>query len=646
MTSGPNPDTEPPGDESNDEALGLDQPIARRDFVAGALAGTGAALFPTRGQPNPGPPANPDWTGYAGTGDYASSNGNTWDVVQAGHGFRDGRYAAGIRAASDTGERYDLIVIGGGVSGLAAAFYFQRMRGGRCLVLDNHPIVGGEAKRNEFEVDGIRLIAPQGSNGFGTGPIRQGPQGEFWREIGLPQGDDPFEFQAWAPGAKPLPMTRDHYFHHLWTDEFSSHGFFFPTNDGSLRLVRDAFGAGLSETPWSDALRRDFVRWRTDPRRYYQGEDASRWLDGMTYENLITKVMGLDVAVARYVDPICAAAIGLGSDTLSANAAAAISLPGTTVYSGRVRSHRLADRWPGSQAFPGGNDAIVRHTLKTLVPDAIEGPREFAAVLANRFRPGALDQPANPTRVRLGATVVRVEDRSDRTVAVTYRVGQRFHRVRGAAVVMANGAWSSRYLVADLPASHRDALAEMVRAPMLVVNVALRRWRFMYDLGITAASYRDRLGFSCNIRQSMIAGDYRPPLDPDAPNVLTFYVSFPEPGRPVRDQVVAARTKLLATSYRTYERLIREQMVRLFGRAGFDPRSDIAGIVLNRWGHAYVCPEPGFYFGRQGRPAARDVLRQGHGRVVFANADLYGHQNWIAATAEARRAVEQVLRAG
>jgi spermidine dehydrogenase len=356
--------------------------------------------------------------------------------------------------------------------------------------------------------------------------------------------------------------------------------------------------------------------------------------------------MGLDVAVARYVDPISAAAIGLGSDALSANAAASIGLPGTAPYTGRRQGHRLADAWPGSQAFPGGNDAIIRHVLKTLVPEAIEGPRDLAAVLTNRFRPRELDRRGNRTRIRLGATVLRVEERADRTVEVTYRIGRRFHRVRAGAVVMANGAWSTQRIVAGLPESYRDALAEMVRAPILVINVALRRWRFMYDLGITAASYRDRLGFSCNIRQSMVVGDYRPPIDPDSPNVLTFYISFPEPGRPVREQVTRARTEVLSNSYRHYERLIREQMVRLFEQGGFDPRRDIAGIVLNRWGHAYVCPTPGFYFGRDGKPAARDVIRRPLGRIAFANAELNGHQAWISATGEAKRAVEQLVSGG
>jgi spermidine dehydrogenase len=208
---------------------------------------------------------------------------------------------------------------------------------------------------------------------------------------------------------------------------------------------------------------------------------------------------------------------------------------------------------------------------------------------------------------------------------------------------MANGVWSSQHIVAEVPSSHRAAYLDFVRAPMLVVNVALRRWRFMYDLGLTAASYRDQFGFCCNIRQSMVVGDYRPVLHPDRPTILTFYVPFERPGTGLREQAVAARTELLAMDYRAFEVKIREQMARLFGRAGFDPRADIAGIILNRWGHAFVCPAPGFYFGRNGEPAAPDVLRQPVGRVAFANSELHGHQNWRVATGEGKRAVEQLF---
>lgn len=629
--------------DSSERDLGLDARITRRDFLDASLLAAGSVLLrkPAPLDRAQIPATNPDWEGFGGVGDYARSHGNTWEAMSAAHDLRDGKLADAAGRAVDSGERYDLIVVGGGLSGLGAAYFFQKLRGGRVLVLDNHPMVGGEAKRNEFDIDGVHLIGPQGSNDFGV-RLPPGWAGDYWRDLGLPSGLDAFEHQAWAPGVTPLEISRDNYYFQLWADEFASHGFYFPQPNGSLRLVHDAFGTGLKDTPWSESLRRDFLTWRSNPK-VYEGKELPQWLDGMSYEQLITRELKLDPAVARYADPILAgAAGGLGSDVISAMCAAQIGLPGTG-NGAPNRGYKLADVLPGVSSFPGGNDGIMRHALKKLVPKAIEG-EGFGGILNGRVRFPELDRAGNPTRIRLGATAVRVANRPDGSVDVVYTRGGRLFRATASGVVMANGAWSSQYIVQGVGAEYREAFKDFVRAPMLVVNVALRRWRSLYDLNVTAASYRDKFGFSCNVRQSMVAGDYRPTLDPDRPTILTFYVPFERPGPSLREQAVAARTEMLGTSYRDYEMKIREQLSRLFARGGFDHRKDIAGIILNRWGHAYVCPAPGFYYGRNGKPAAPDVLRRPVGRVAFANSELHGHQNWRDATAEGKRAVEQLLQ--
>lgn len=257
--------------ESAERDLGLDTSITRRDFLDAALLAGGAALLhlppPLLRQASTQPSAL--WEGFGGVGDYARSHGNTWEALTTAHKLRDRRLGGpeAAQQAVDTGERYDLIVVGGGLSGLGAAAFFQREKGGRCLVLDNHPMVGGEAKRNEFIVDGVHLIGPQGSNDFGT-RLPQGWAGDYWQHLGLPSGEDAFEHQAWSAGVKPLEIARDHYYFQLWTDGFSSHGFFFKQADGTLTMVRDAFGPGMAETPWPDPLRRDFARWRSNPKFY------------------------------------------------------------------------------------------------------------------------------------------------------------------------------------------------------------------------------------------------------------------------------------------------------------------------------------------------------------------------------------------
>ena len=178
------------------------------------------------------------------------------------------------------------------------------------------------------------------------------------------------------------------------------------------------------------------------------------------------------------------------------------------------------------------------------------------------------------------------------------------------------------------------------------VNVALTNWRFLYKLEAPAVRYfGGAFGWSCNIRQNMVAGSYHPPLHPDRPTVLTFYLGLYSPGRPAAQQGNLGRTRMLATSYADYERQIRTQMAMLLRDAGFDPVKDIAGIILNRWGHARVIQPPGFYYGRDGKPAAREIVQKGFGRIAIAHAELNGHQNATGALMQGRRAAQQILSA-
>jgi len=177
-----------------------------------------------------------------------------------------------------------------------------------------------------------------------------------------------------------------------------------------------------------------------------------------------------------------------------------------------------------------------------------------------------------------------------------------------------------------------------------MANVALRNWRFLEALNITGCRWFDGFGTELNVYRSSIIGDVRAEMSPDSPVVLTLKVLFPKPGLSTGEQGIRGRTELLTTSFRDYERQIREQFTRMFRAAGFNPRRDIAAIVLNRWGHAYLSPQPGFFFGKDGRPAPRDVLRAApFGRIAFANTDLAGAMDHRSSILEAQRAVGQLL---
>jgi hypothetical protein len=197
---------------------------------------------------------------------------------------------------------------------------------------------------------------------------------------------------------------------------------------------------------------------------------------------------------------------------------------------------------PPLMSFPGGNSAIARYFVRRLIPGALDGDT-LASVVATPLNRAQLDHRSNAVRIRLDATAVRVENTGRDGVTVTYTEAGRLHRVRGRVAVMASGGWVNRRIIRDLPQAHVDAYATFQHAPVLVVNVALRHWRFLAKLGVAGAIWSGGFGFSCNIARPMVAGRTTPPLDPDKPVTLTFYARVPGPGA-----TAAARAKAGARS--------------------------------------------------------------------------------------------------
>jgi spermidine dehydrogenase len=378
----------------------------------------------------------------------------------------------------------------------------------------------------------------------------------------------------------------------------------------------------------------------------------------MTYKRYVEEIMGLSPEITKYADPILAASIGLGSDVTSAYAAYSIGMPGFKGFQSGFKAFesegepeypmRLEEM--NFEAFPGGNCGLARYFVKGLIPNAIDGGTGLNEVIGRNVNFSALDDAANQVRIRTRSTVVFVKHEGEASksssVMIAYVRKGRAERLRARRVVMACGNWVNQFAIRDLPLEYLQACRQFHRSPMLVVNVALRHWRFLYDLGLTACRWFDGFGFACNIRRAMVVEGFRQPLDPDRPVVLTFYVPFYYPGKDIAQQGIMGRTELLSTSYADYEEQIRGQMSKLFGNAGFDAKKDIAGIVLNRWGHAYVDPQPGFYFGVDGKPAPNEALRKGFGRISIGHSELRGFQNWIGAVSEGRRAAREVLAIG
>ena len=404
-----------------DDQLGMrTSNITRRDFVGGTMLGTGAilldmaapgALRAAETASNPfGPRLGPDWTGPGGVGDYQKSNGNTHKVVNAAHSVVQGEWDSKVSNAVDAGE-YDLVIVGGGFAGLMAAHTFQRDGKGSCLLLDNHPIFGGEAKQNEMIVDDYHLHAPQGSNGF-TWP----PAHPAWEEFGLPTNVDDLQWQREASGTdKHLRIPDDSYSSMSADMREADTGFFYKdaASPNGHRWVKDPWANGFRDAPISEQAKRELMTMQHFEWRDPMPEDWKRWLDSMTYKDFLQNYVGVtQKEVYDYLDPMLAATFpGLGSDVVSAYLAT--NFPGVASI-GRASGDPDWVDWETDDSFqyvsfPGGNAGIARHIVKTINPDAIEGKHNLNDVVYGRVNWDALDREGQKVRMRLGSTAVRVE---------------------------------------------------------------------------------------------------------------------------------------------------------------------------------------------------------------------------------------------
>jgi len=625
-----------------DKELGLDSAITRRDFVYGSSLLVGFSLAGCGNSKDVAPSAQGDfsfdvgdsWYGPGGIGDYANSHGNTPELIKTAHQIRAGRFNKETAGAIDSGEEYDLVVVGGGFSGLSAAYHFNRLNPtGRVLILDNHPIFGGEAKRNDFDVNGVHLSGPQGSNDFGDPGVATGEPDDYFSALNMPR-----EFQYAEPGgsAAGMRIALDNYETIHWQEDKFDVGHFF--RGANKPWVKDVWQDGLATTPWSNEVQQAFTRVRSIETEQKAGRDTDRWLDSITMKSYYEDELGLPPEVTSYYDPVMASVIGFGCDALSAYWGHYFAMPG----------FRKEVREDGDflHSFPGGNAGIARHFVKKLNPDAIDGSA-FEDVLFGKIAFDELDREGKPVRLRLNSTAVRVEhegkSQEAERVRITYARNGQQHQLRAKAVVMASGGWVNRHVLKDLPDEYHRAYESYTHSPVLVANVALTNWRFLERLGVSAAIWSGGFGFTCNIRRPMIVGGKSQPLHPDEPIVLTFYAPIIKPGLGSKEQGIAARAELLGTSFTDYERQIREQMTTMFSAGGFDPAKDVAGVILNRWGHAYASPGPGFLFGVNGNPAPPDVIREPFGRIAIGHSELRGHQYWSGAAGEGRRAVEALL---
>jgi spermidine dehydrogenase len=627
--------------------------IQRRDFLQGVLIGaasslTGALLAQPRALAalDPQALAPQDRAGYYPpilTGLRGSHPGS----FENAHALRDGQR---MPPTTPTGESYDLVVVGAGISGLSAAHFFRSRAEAsrRVLVLDNHDDFGGHAKRNEFRLGKHVEIINGGTVAIDSPRPYSGAAAALLRELGV------------DAAALSKECEDQGFYRSLGLGNAS---FFDRETFGADKLV---VGAGrltpaefYASAPLSEQVRADLVRVEAETTDYLPGltpaEKKDR-LSRMSYRDYLLDVVKVDPMVAQYYWARSHGEWGVGIDAVAALDLWAFGFPGFQGLALPKGSIARMGYTPAGYAdtggsarfhFPDGNASIARLLVRALIPEAVPGNTARDVVTAHADY-AALDRPRSPVRLRLSSTVVNVRHVGDPTsaseVEVTYVREGRVSSVRARACVLACWNMMIPYLCPDLPERQKQALRDLVKTPLVYTTVAMSNWSAFKTLGISRvyAPGCYHTGFGLNAKVD-IAG-YRSPSSPEVPILVRMLRTPCQPGLPEREQHKIGRAELLGTPFATFEERIRDQLDRILGAGGFLAARDIRAITVNRWPHGYAPEYNPLYDPDLPEAERANVIgRARYGRIAIANSDAGAAAYTDSAINQADRAVSELL---
>jgi spermidine dehydrogenase len=649
---------------NNDRSLGMNRDISRRDFVNGVAMAAGSLALPlsslavqteySPGAPNPYPPARMGLRG---------SHPGSFEVA---HALRETK-SIDVSGADRTGETYDLIVVGGGLSGLGAAHYFLKDvgRDAKVLVLDNHDDFGGHAKRNEFNYQG-KLLAINGGTLEIESPSRYNQwAAQLLKDIGVDLDRYKKENEANGKLYDSLGLRGGYFFDKetFGVDRLVAA----PRASDENAYQRRRFNADyLRNMPISEQAKKDLLRLE-DPNQpdYMPGLSSSQKKDRLahiSFRDYLLNVAKVDKQAYWFYMASGRGVFCVGGDAMPALFAWQMGEGGFAGLKLDPSPQGLLADLPGGQHgrqieseesvhFPDGNATLARLLVRWLIPDAVPGVTQGDLGTA-KVNYGLLDRASNAARIRLNSTVLNVRHDGDaasaKEVIVSYNTAGKLYEVRGRACVMACWNMFIPYLAPELPSAQKEALAYNVKGPIVYTNVFLRNWRAFQKLGVSYVECPTMYHDTVALAEPSDLGDLHHARNPSEPVAVRMTRTPGSIGLPRKEQHRIGRAELLGTSFETFERNIRAQLARILAPGGFDPSRDIIGIAVNRWPHGYSYtynslydPVEWVFTETDSRPCV--IARQPYGLISIANADAAASPHTDAAFLEAHRAVSEVL---
>jgi len=609
--------------------------ISRRDFLNGVALTIAAGLSPATqvaAQPLRYPPALTGMRGH-----HAGS-------FEVGHDLRVGKKFAldGLPIEAS----YDLIVIGGGISGLAAAWFYRKANArARILILDNHDDFGGHAKRNEFHLDGRLILGYGGSESLQSpAALYSGVAKGLLADLGIDiaRFDTAFERSLYPS----LGLAR---------------GVFFPRETfgrdvlaigDPMTMLADDLGPSLlnakpvaefvSQFPISAESKAQLIalyEQSRDPLAGKSRKQKQELLEKTSYRNYLVKILGCNEEIANCFQGRTLDFFALGCDAVPASQARYAGYPGFDGLGLPPPDNPEKDD-PYIYHFPDGNASLARLLVRSLVPAVASGNTMDDVVLAP-FDYGKLDLAGARVRIRLDSTCVNARNVRD-GVELGYIRGGKLYRVAGKHAVLACFNMVIPYIMPELPQPQREALAKNVKAPLVYNKVLVRNWHPWVRLGVHEISAPMSIHSRVKLDYPVALGGYRHPRDPSEPMCLHMVYVPVEAGHDARTQFMLGRSKLMSMEFADFEKIICEELDRMLGPGGFSSARDIAAITVNRWSHGFAYTANSLFDSDDAGEIATRARRLS-GRVAIANSDAGWDAYAHTAIDQAERAVRELL---